>query len=273
MEKIRIAMCVEYQGTHYHGWQIQKDSQKTIQAKVEAAISSVASETITVICSGRTDAGVHAVGQIIHFETTAKRELYKWVAGCNTNLPAEIRITWACEVNNTFNARRSALWRRYIYVVANVAIRPAIGNNYVTWHRGKLCVPSMLEAAQAWLGEHDFSAFRDAECQSKTAVRDLKVFQITRLGDLIFFDIIANAFLQHMVRNMVGSLLLIGTKKRDLAWAKDILEKRDRKLAGMTAAASGLFLFEVGYSSKFRLPAGNRQWLFSYMPKVKVGEV
>jgi len=270
---IRIAMCVEYQGTNYQGWQVQSHTNATVQAKVEAAISLVAGEAISVICSGRTDAGVHAVGQIIHFDTKARRRAYNWVVGCNTNLPNDIRISWAIEVAKTFNARRSAYWRRYIYVVSNDPFRPVIGRNYLTWCKKKLNENNMLESAKYLVGEHDFTSFRDAECQSKTAIRCIQDFQITRLGKFIFFDIIANAFLHHMVRNMVGSLLRVGAEKAAPAWIKEVLEKRDRKLAGITAPANGLFLFEVGYSLDFNLPSVNTSWLFNYVPKTKVGEI
>jgi tRNA pseudouridine38-40 synthase len=269
----RIAMCVEYQGTNYHGWQEQNHTDLTIQAKIEAAISLVAGESISVVCSGRTDAGVHAVGQIIHFDTKAKRKTYNWIVGCNTNLPDDIRISWACEVADTFNARRSARWRRYVYMLSNEPVRPVIASKYLTWHKKKLNENKMLEAAQYLLGEHDFNAFRDSECQSKTTIRCIKDFQITRLGNLIFFDIIANAFLHHMVRNIVGSLLQVGAEKSAPAWIKEVLEKRDRKLAGMTAPANGLFLFEVGYSLDFNLPSANTSWLFNYVPKTKMGEI
>jgi tRNA pseudouridine38-40 synthase len=217
------------------------------------ALSQVANHPVEVCCAGRTDAGVHAVGQVVHFNTQALRSLRAWIYGTNTHLPATVRVLWASEVDPDFDARRSASSRTYHYFIYNSPIRPALLNRQVTWCYRALSVEAMHEAAQQWLGEHDFSSFRAAECQSRSPVRRLIHTSVERNGLVLRFSVTANAFLHHMVRNMVGVLLEIGAGRRPVHWSKEVLEARARVKAGMTASPNGLYLVSVSYPDKFGL--------------------
>ena len=243
----RWAMGVRYEGTRYHGWQAQLDVSETVQTHVEKALSAVADSKISVVCAGRTDAGVHATGQVIHFDTSAYRDPHSWIFGANSHLPADISALWALPVDDDFHARFSAKRRRYRYVIYNKEARPGILRHAVTWHYKQLDVSKMAEAAQSLVGEHNFSAFRGAHCQSKSAVRTVYACSIARFKDIIVLDIEANAFLMHMVRNIVGSLMCVGSGRHDIAWFKDVLAQGDRQLAGPTAAPNGLYLVDVHY--------------------------
>lgn len=249
----RIALCLEYDGTRFRGWQRQ-DNVISVQEVVEKALSSVANHSINTICAGRTDAGVHATGQIIHFDTSVHRSERAWVYGGNTFLPSSIRILWAQKVSSDFDARRSAVFRRYCYVIYNNPIRPSLLRDQVSWYYKKLDDAKMSEAAQHWVGEHDFSSFRAAECQSKTPIRQVMQIKVYRRNEFILVDLTANAFLHHMVRNMVGVLIQIGSGMKTPDWAKEVLLARDRRQASITASPNGLYLVSVNYPPQFSLP-------------------
>ena len=250
---MRVIVGVEYDGTDFCGWQAQEGS-RTVQDEVEKAISYVANEAIKVTCAGRTDSGVHAYGQVIHFDTEVQRTERSWVLGCNSNLPRDINISWAKETDEEFHARFGALSRRYRYVIMNRLTRSAIMQNRVYWHHQPLDVERMAEASRYFLGEHDFTSFRALACQAKHAVRNMQLLQITRQDDYIFIDVQANAFLHHMVRNIVGTLLAIGEGEQEPSWVKTLLDARDRSIAGVTAPAQGLYLVSVRYPDKYALP-------------------
>jgi tRNA pseudouridine38-40 synthase len=258
----RLAIAVEYDGHAYHGWQKQI-GKPTIQQNLEDALSKVAAHSITTVCAGRTDAGVHAVGQIVHCDVKVNRSSKAWVLGVNRYLPKNIKILWIREVADTFDARRTAICRRYCYAIYNHKIRPALFRHQISWYHQALDAEIMHMAAQYWLGEHDFSSFRDADCQSISPIRLVNSVRVYRIGDLVFFDIIANAFLHHMVRNMVGVLLKIGTKQCEYTWAFDVLQAKDRRQAGITASPNGLYLIGVQYPDKFALSTiNNVPWFF-----------
>lgn len=258
----RIALGIEYDGHGFYGWQRQT-SLPSIQATLEQALSQIAAEPITTVCAGRTDAGVHAIGQVVHFDTHQVRDPRAWTFGTNRFLPSAIRVLWAQDVPQNFNARRSATSRRYRYVIYNHPLRPGLLKNYVAWYYRKLNVQKMLEATQYWLGEHDFSSFRAAECQSHSPIRLVKSIDLARVGDQIIIDITANAFLHHMVRNMVGVLMKIGSSDQSPSWAKQVLEAKNRQFAGITAVPSGLYLAEVQYPQSFNLPVSKTgSWFF-----------
>lgn len=226
----------------------------TVQDKVECALSAVADTPVRVHCAGRTDSGVHAFSQIIHFDAPVARSSKAWVIGGNTQLPQDIRIHWAVPVDAEFHARFSAQARRYRYIIANTPIRSALLHAQVTWHRRQLNELAMHEAAQALLGERDFSAFRAASCQSRTPMRNVHFIEVRRLGDLVILEIVANAFLHHMVRNIVGALLAVGDGRKPGGWIAEILAGRDRTAAAETAPARGLYLVDVEYPASFALP-------------------
>ncbi len=260
----RIAMGVSYDGAAYHGWQRQDHPPHlpTIQYCVEQALSLVAAHSVEVVCAGRTDAKVHATQQVIHFDTDALRSETAWVLGANTHLPHDIRAEWAKEVDLKFHARFTAQSRSYRYMICNQHIKPAILRHYVTWIRRPLDVDLMQRAAQYLLGEHDFSSFRGAECQAKTAIRTLNNLSIRRMGHMIVIDVCANAFLLHMVRNIVGVLLPIGMELEPPEWAQQVLQACSRKAGGVTAAPTGLYLIEVSYPQQFDLPKNSQAPLF-----------
>lgn len=253
MDRQRIAVGVEYDGARYAGWQRQADA-PSIQAEVERALGRVADHPLSVTCGGRTDAGVHALGQVAHFDTSATRSLRGWVLGANTHLPADIALTWAAQVGAGFHARYSALARSYRYLIQNRAMRPGLLDHRVGWIREPLDAQAMHEAAQCLVGEHDFSAFRAAECQSHTPLRRLLAIAVRREAGQVIVEVTANAFLQHMVRNIVGTLILVGTGARASAWVAATLAGRDRKAAGATAPAGGLYLVAIHYPPEAGLP-------------------
>jgi len=250
----KFALGVEYDGTRYHGWQAQEPGLRTIQAEIESALSKVADAPITIACAGRTDKGVHASGQVAHFETEVNRPLKSWLLGANTHLPSDIGLHWIREVDETFHARYSALARRYQYVIYNRPVRSALYAQRMSWHYYPLDANTMHEAGQLLLGEHDFQSFRAAECQSRTSIRDIKSLNVHRQGDCVIIDITANAFLHHMVRNIAGVLMTIGEGKQPPLWAQQVLLAKDRRAAGATAHPFGLYLVHVDYPAIHGLP-------------------
>ncbi|MEZ5534073.1 MAG: tRNA pseudouridine(38-40) synthase TruA [Thiolinea sp.] len=250
---IRLAAAVEYDGSAYCGWQ-RLGHAPSVQEEVERALSSVAASPVSVVCAGRTDSGVHATGQIIHFETTAERPLRGWLRGSNIKLPDGIALRWIQKVADDFHARFSARSRRYRYIIQNRDARPALLQKRVAWNYHQLDAERMHEAAQHLLGENDFSSFRAAGCQANHAMREMQSIAVSRKGDFIYVDVQANAFLHHMVRNIVGSLLLVGKGDCPPEWMAELLAMRDRSKAGMTASASGLYFVHVNYPPEFNLP-------------------
>lgn len=251
---MRIACAIAYQGQQYFGWQRQSESLPTIQEYIEKALSVIAAEPVTVYCAGRTDAGVHASYQIIHFDTRAKRQNYAWVFGCNAYLPPDIRVLWAKPVADNFHARHSALSRQYRYFIDNKRVHVPYHYGRTTWIPYPLDWEVMQGAAQHLLGEHDFSAFRDSDCQSKTVHRQVRAITVSYQQDLVVVEITANAFLHHMVRNIVGVLLEIGRGRQNADWIKTVLASADRKQAAETAPASGLYLTDIQYPVAFAIP-------------------
>ena len=226
-----------------------------MQDALEQALAAIAGAPVAVTCAGRTDRGVHARGQVAHFDTEASRPDAAWVRGTNTLLPRSISVLWAAAVAEDFHARYSALSRTYRYELINRPVRPAIAARYAGWFHGALDVPAMREAAAVLVGEHDFSAFRSAECQAKSPVRTVHALEIERRGEKIDFVIRANAFLHHMVRNIVGTLVYAGKDRRPAQWVREILDSRDRSRAAPTFAPEGLYLESVEYDPKWNLPA------------------
>lgn len=250
---MKIALGIEYSGRDYFGWQRQEVS-PTIQEKLESALSQIANEQITVVCAGRTDAGVHAIQQVVHFETTAKRQSHGWVSGANTLLPGDIAVTWARAVDDDFNARFSAEKRMYQYLILNRRARSAIMNGLVTWECRRLDIELMNNASRCLLGEHDFTSFRAAACQAKTPVRRVYTLDIVQQDEWIMMTICANAFLHRMVRNIVGVLMTIGHGKEKAGWMQEVLNAKDRTSGGVTAPADGLYLAAVQYPERFAIP-------------------
>lgn len=244
---MRIALGIEYDGTNYYGWQRQLNV-ASIAEEVEAALSKIAASPITVICAGRTDAGVHACGQVVHFDTVAMRPDSAWILGTNSYLPDDIRVLWARQVSPDFHARYSATSRQYRYIIYNHKVASALLRHRAMWWSRALNEKLMQEAAQNLIGEHDFSSFRGSGCQAKTAKRCVMSLDVVRSGAMINIDIKANAFLMHMVRNIVGVLLKVGVGEKSPAWVKDVLLARDRKLAAIAAPACGLYLTKVEYA-------------------------
>lgn len=246
---MRICLTIEYNGSNYHGWQKQANRPDliTVQGCVEEALSKVAASEIKVVCAGRTDVGVHAQNQVVHFDTEIERPLDAWLLGGNSNLPKDISIKTVKEVDDTFHARFSATARRYRYIIYNHKTRPAILNKLATWHRKPLDIKKMHKASQHLLGEHDFSSFRGCDCQSKTPMRNVHSLKVSARGKLVIIDIKANAFLLHMVRNIVGVLMDIGEGKKSPDWTKEVLQACDRRVASVTAPSDGLYLTQVYY--------------------------
>ena len=249
----RFAFGVEYAGNDYHGWQYQPHA-TSVQAAVEQALSVVANESVRIICAGRTDTGVHATGQVCHFETQAVREEHSWLLGANTNLPSSIRITWLQAVPHEFHARFSATDRAYRYIILNRPIKSALLKQRVTsWFR-PIDVERLQTAATLLVGQHDFSAFRTVHCQAHSPVRTLHRITVRKTQEFIYIDLQANAFLHHMVRNIVGSSIPVGLHEKPIEWIGEVLASRDRQKAGLTAPADGLYLTQVNYPTRFNIP-------------------
>lgn len=249
----RIALGLEYDGSRYRGWQTQAHA-VSVQAALQAALSSVANHPIEVTSAGRTDAEVHASMQVVHFDTIADRTCRAWVLGANTLLEKDISALWAHPVADGFHARYSAQARTYRYLILNRGSRPALDRDRACWVRQPLDAAAMNEAAQSLIGEHDFSSFRAAECQSSTPMRRLEAISVARCDEYVSLVVTANAFLHHMVRNIAGTLIPIGIGEQPVAWCASVLSARDRKLAGITAPPQGLTLIGVRYPPEFGLP-------------------
>lgn len=254
----RVAAIIEYDGTDYSGWQSQTHS-NSIQDAVEEALSFVAGHPVVAICAGRTDTGVHAVGQVIHFDTQAARTPRAWVLGANTKLAPSIALQWAGEVTLGFHARHRATRRIYRYAILNRSARSALQRTRAAWIHRPLDAAAMHEAAQALIGEHDFSAFRSVQCQSKSTIRRVDAIEVTREGDYVWLQIAANAYLHHMVRNIVGTLLDVQRESDPGAAMAQVLEGAERRYAGATAPAAGLYLWRVEYPALHGLPAPQAQ--------------
>lgn len=250
----RIALGVEYKGSRYHGWQRQESGVLSVQESLEQALSQVAAEPVAVMCAGRTDAGVHASAQVVHFDTRVERPLKAWVMGGNANLPKDISISWAKVMPADFHARFSAVARRYRYVIYSDPIRPAHMGEELTWNYRPLDVALMQQAGQAFVGTHDFSSFRAVQCQAKSPIKTLHHLQVVQAGSFIVIDVCANAFLHHMVRNIAGVLMAIGAGERPVGWVNEVLAARDRRQGGVTAHPYGLYLVDVTYPAHFALP-------------------
>jgi len=249
--------CVEYAGHPFCGWQRQTHS-PSVQQCVEDGLSRVADHSIEVQCAGRTDTGVHATNQIIHFDSLAKRPSHAWVRGANTFLPEDIRIKWCQPVLDDFHARFSAQSRTYRYIVLNTPTKSALAYHYVTWHSSPLCEQTMGKALELLAGENDFSAFQAASCQSNTPMRNVIQTTVWRIQHHVIIEIEANAFLHHMVRNIVGSVLRVGDGRWALDTFRNVFNSRDRTKAAETAPPNGLYLVEVKYPALFKLPAIER---------------
>ncbi|MFZ2507308.1 MAG: tRNA pseudouridine(38-40) synthase TruA [Steroidobacteraceae bacterium] len=249
----RLAVGLEYDGARFAGWQ-QQPGLETIQDHVQRALRSVADHPVEVGCAGRTDAAVHAIAQVAHFDTRSDRPMRGWVLGANVELPPEIAVLWAIEAGAGFHARHSALVRSYRYCILQRETRPALLRERVWWLRTPLDTLAMHEAAQQLLGEHDFSAFRAAECQATTATRRIDSIRVSADAGLATIEVTANAFLQHMVRNIVGTLVAVGTGERPPEWVGTTLASRDRTRAGITAPPHGLYLVHVQYPEAFGIP-------------------
>ncbi len=253
----RICLGLEYDGQTFRGFQIQLHDSLTVQQALHDALSSIADSDISLVCAGRTDSGVHASGQVVHFDICVDRPVRAWTLGANTKLPDQIAIQWAQEVSTDFHARFSAKNRSYRYIIQNTPARPGIFNKKVTWDKRRLDIALMRQAANCLVGTHDFSSFRASQCQARSPIRTIQYIDIARIGNFIVLEIQANAFLHHMVRNIVGVLTAIGAHEKPLPWVTDVLNAKDRKAGGVTAPPHGLYLVDVEYPSQFAIPKGN----------------
>jgi tRNA pseudouridine38-40 synthase len=250
---MKFAFIAEYDGSDYRGWQRQGEA-RTVQREIEDALSFVANHTVKVTAAGRTDAGVHACGQVLHIETDARRENHAWLFGANSRLPQDISLRWCSPVADDFNARFSAQSRSYRYVILNRPLRSGLWGKRCAWVCQPIDAARMHEAAQALLGEHDFAAFRAAGCQARTSVREVREIAVHRHQDLVVLEITANGFLHNMVRIIAGSLLRIGKREHPGVWLQELLRGRDRRASGATAPAHGLYLSAVSYPPRFAIP-------------------
>tara|TARA_B100001121_G_C18680395_1_gene618272 strand:+ start:1427 stop:2209 length:783 start_codon:yes stop_codon:yes gene_type:complete len=250
----RVALGIEYDGSEYYGFQKQKSTEKTIQGNLENSISKVANHSIKTFCSGRTDAGVHAFMQVVHFDTESRRSTREWVRGINSYLPHDIKVLWSKELDETFHARYSATHRSYLYRILNNQTPSAL------WSKRSLFIPQQLDiramraASKYLIGEHDFSSFRGSGCQSNSPVRSIEDIKITKKNNFITFELRANAFLLHMVRIIIGTLLMVGKREIKPVEMKNILNEKDRRIAGKTVSSSGLYFLGPKYPAKYRLP-------------------
>jgi len=250
---MRIALGIEYDGSRFHGWQTQPDGH-TVQDTLQSALRQIAGTAVPVLCAGRTDTGVHAREQIVHFDVEVERPDSAWVRGVNALLPESVAVLWTRRVPPDFHARYSALSRRYRYVMISRPVRPALAARYAGWTHASLDAETMRKASLFLIGEHDFSSFRSSQCEAKTPVRTVQEIAIERAGERIDFTFSANAFLHHMVRNIIGTLLQVGKGAQAPQWVREVLAARDRRLAAQTAAPQGLYLESVRYDHRWELP-------------------
>jgi tRNA pseudouridine38-40 synthase len=250
---MRVALGIEYEGTRFCGWQLQPGV-RTVQGCIEEALSRIADHPVRVVCAGRTDTGVHALGQVAHFDTTAVRRARSWVFGANTHLPPDVCVRWAQPVAEDFHARFSAVRRHYRYVIYNNPVRPAALAAGMAWEYRALDAARMQAAAGHLLGRHDFSSYRAQACQARSPVRTVQRLDAERRGDFVVIDIVADAFLHHMVRNIAGVLIAIGAGERDTDWSREVLEHRDRRLGGVNALPAGLYFVGVEYPGQYAIP-------------------
>ena len=250
---MKIALGIEYAGYNYYGWQKQSIS-PTIQETVESALSDIANEIVNVYCAGRTDTGVHAIQQVIHFETLSAREPHSWILGANSKLPKDISVIWALNVDDNFHARYAAENRTYQYLILNRRSRPAILNGLVTWECQQLDFKKMVEASKCLLGQHDFTSFRAVSCQAKSPIRTVHKLEINKIEDYFVITICANGFLHHMVRNIAGALIAVGIGKEKVNWVADTLDAKNRTEAGVTATPDGLYLVNITYPKHYLIP-------------------
>ncbi|MHB1084633.1 MAG: tRNA pseudouridine(38-40) synthase TruA [Thiobacillus sp.] len=259
---MRIVLGLEYCGVGFCGWQSQLQG-CGVQDALETAVSIIAGERIRAIAAGRTDTGVHAALQVVHFDTSITRPLTAWVRGVNSHLPSGVVVLWAREVDADFHARFSANQRGYRYVLMNHPVRPGLNNGLIGWFHRPLDAAAMNQAAAGLIGQHDFSAFRAAACQAKSPVKELRRLNIERRGDYLMCDFLADGFLHHMVRNLMGCLIQIGAGAQSPAWAQALLEGRDRTFAAPTFDAAGLYLTHIRYPAHFALPETSDRWQFA----------
>ncbi|HRE16800.1 MAG TPA: tRNA pseudouridine(38-40) synthase TruA, partial [Rhodocyclaceae bacterium] len=259
------ALGLEYYGAAFRGWQSQRGG-GTVQDTLETALSEIAGEAVSVHCAGRTDAGVHASLQVVHFDAPVRRPLSAWVRGVNTHLPDAIAVRWAQPVSDEFHARFSARGRRYRYLLANRPQRLGLWQGRFGWYHGDLNLPAMQEAARLLIGEHDFSAFRAAECQAKSPVKDLWRAELRQVGQVFVFDFEASAFLHHMVRNLVGTLVYVGKGAQPPEWVAELLGQKDRRLAAPTFSPAGLYFRGPVYEAHWGLPDGDEHFFGDLLP-------
>jgi tRNA pseudouridine38-40 synthase len=250
---LRFAIGLEYDGSEFLGWQIQRQ-EPTVQGCLEKAVARVADHEARVSCCGRTDTGVHALGQVAHFDTTAERSERQWMLGLNSHLPTGVSVLWIRSVDESFHARFSAFSRTYRYQILNRWVRPALEARQMSWCRTPLDADKMHEAAQSLLGEHDFTSFRAGACQARHAVREIQGISVCRQGDIVTVNVTANGFLYHMVRNIAGSLMRVGEGEVPVSWMGQLLEMRDRTQAAPTAQPEGLYFVGARYPQQFGLP-------------------
>lgn len=250
----RVALGIEYDGSEYYGFQKQKSTEQTIQGNLENSISKVANHSIKTFCSGRTDAGVHAFMQVVHFDTESRRSTREWVRGINSYLPHDIKVLWSKELDETFHARYSATHRSYLYRILNNQTPSALWSKRSLFVPQKLDIRAMRAASKYLIGEHDFSSFRGSGCQSNSPVRTIENIKITKKNNFITFELRANAFLLHMVRIIIGTLLMVGKREIKPVEMKNILNEKDRRIAGKTVSSSGLYFLGPKYPAKYHLP-------------------
>lgn len=258
---MRLAFGVEYDGSDFCGWQRQTDT-RTVQGCLERALSKVADREVTVICAGRTDTGVHATGQVVHVDTDAVRDRRGWIRGTNSNLPGDIRVHWVAEMHEDFHARFAARRRHYRYVIENRPTGSALLRNRACWVHAPLDDASMARAACHLLGEHDFTSFRAAACQAHSPIRTIYQLEVIRNGNFVYIDVVANAFLHHMVRCIAGILITVGRGERPCDWVAELISAKDRSQASNNAPAAGLYLIKVEYAEQFIVPSAG--WLPEY---------
>jgi len=258
---MRYAAGIEYDGCGFFGWQRQAEG-RTVQACVEKAISKVADHALNVVCAGRTDTGVHATGQVFHFDTGTDRPTNNWLRGTNANLPDDISVQWLARIDGDFHARFSATQRHYRYIIYNHPCRPALLRNHVCWHHAELDAGIMAHAGRYLVGEHDFTSFRAVACQAHSPVRTIHSLEVRRSGCFITIDVIANAFLHHMVRCIAGVLIKTGCGEQAPDWTSDVLQAKDRRVSGINASPAGLYLVKVRYPDHFAVPSGTRLPVF-----------